>query len=127
MTQLHPIVKIKKSIDLILQYDKSLFIEKLRLGEMSSDSTRCDLEQLFGMMDHIRELPIEGLVEQDRASLDVELDQINALFREIRDYDAAAIADMEGKLKEKIRERVDHLYDVTLPWIKMMKFIYETT
>jgi hypothetical protein len=36
MTQLHPLVKIKKSIDLILQYDKSLFIEKLRLGEMSS-------------------------------------------------------------------------------------------
>jgi hypothetical protein len=127
MTQLHPIVKIKESIDLILQYDKSLFIEKLRLGEMSSDSTRCDLEQLFGMTEHIRELPIEGLVEQDRASLDVELDQINALFREIRDYDAAAIADMEGKLKEKIRERVDHLYDVTLPWIKMMKFIYETS
>jgi hypothetical protein len=127
MTQLHPLVKIKKSIDLILQYDKSLFIEKLRLGEMSSDSTRCDLEQLFGMAEHIRELPIDGLVEQDRASLDVELDQINALFREIWDYDAAAIADMEGKLKEKIRERVDHLYDVTLPWIKMMKFIYETT
>ena len=127
MTKLHPIVKIKKSIDLILQYDKSLFIEKLRLGEMSSDSTRCDLEQLFGMTEHIRELPIDGLVEQDRASLDVELDQINALFCEIRDYDAAAIADMEGKLKEKIRERVDHLYDVTLPWIKMMKFIYETT
>jgi hypothetical protein len=85
------------------------------------------LEQLFGMTEHIRELPIDGLVEQDRASLDVELDQIKALFREIRDYDAAAIADMEGKLKEKIRERVDHLYDVTLPWIKMMKFIYETT
>jgi len=127
MTQLHPIVKIKKSIDLILQYDKSLFIEKLRLGEMSSDTTRCDLEQLFGMTEHIRELPIDGLVEQDRASLDVALDQINALFREIRDYDAAAIADMEGKLREKIRERVDHLCDVTLPWIKMMKFIYETS
>jgi len=127
MTQLHPIVKIKKSIDLILQYDKSLFIEKLRLGEMSSDATRCDLEQLFGMTAHIRELPIEGLVEQDRASLDAALDQIHALFREVRDYDAAAIADVEGKLREKIRERVDHFYDVTLPWIKMMKFIYETT
>jgi len=32
MTQLHPIVKIKKSIDLILQYDKSLFIEKAEIG-----------------------------------------------------------------------------------------------
>ena len=94
---------------------------------MSSDTTRCDLEQIFGMTEHIRELPIDGLVEQDRASLDVELDQINALFREIRDYDAAAIADMEGKLKEKIRERVDHFHDVTLPWMKMMKYIYETT
>lgn len=127
MTQLHPIVKIKESIDLILQYDKLLFIEKLRLGEMSSDSARCDLEQLFGMTAHIRELPIDGLVEQDRASLAAALEQINALFREIRDCEAAAIADMEGKLKEKIRERVDHLSDVTLPWMKMMKFIYETT
>jgi hypothetical protein len=127
VTKLHPIEKIKKSIDLILQYDKSLFIEKLRLGEMSSDAARCDLEQIFGMTAHIKELPIDCLVEQDRASLDAALDQIDDLFRKILDYDAATIADMEGKLKENIRERVDHFHDVTLSWMKMMKYMYETT
>jgi hypothetical protein len=127
MTQLHPLEKIRTGMDLILQYDKSLFIEKLRLGDMSSDTARCDLEQLFGMTAYIREMPIDGLVEKDRASLDESLDQINSLFREIHDYDAAAIVDVEKKLREKIRERADHLFDVTMPWRGLINFLYEST
>lgn len=127
MTQLHPLEKIRTSIDLVLQYDKSLFVEKLRLGDMSTDTTRCDLEQLFGMTAYIKEMPIDGLVENDRASLDESLEQINALFREIQDYDAAAIVNEEKKLREKIRERADHLFDVTMPWRGLINFLYEST
>ncbi|MFA5179843.1 MAG: hypothetical protein WC405_00860 [Syntrophales bacterium] len=126
MTQPHPIEKIRTVIDLILKYDKSLFIEKLRLGDMSSDTVRCDLEQLFGMTAYIREMPIDGLVENDRASLDEALDKINSLFREINDYDAAAIVDVEIELREKIRERADYLYDVTMPWRGLINFLYES-
>jgi len=114
-------------MDLILQYDKSLFIEKLKLGDMPSDTARCDLEQIFGMTAYIKEMPIDGLVENDRASLDESLDQIKALFREIQDYDAATIGGVEKKLREKIRERADHLYDVTLPWRGIINFLYEST
>ncbi len=127
MTQLHPLEKIRTSIDLVLQFDKSLFVEKLRLGDMSTDTTRCDLEQIFGMTAYIREMPIDGLVEDDRASLDESLDQINALFREIHDYDAAAIVGMDKELREKIRERADHLYNVTMPWRGLINFLYEST
>ncbi|HEY5497076.1 MAG TPA: hypothetical protein VIK19_01960 [Syntrophales bacterium] len=127
MTQLHPLEKIRTGMDLILQYDKSLFIEKLRLGDMSSDTARCDLEQIFGMTAYLREMHIDGLVENDRASLDESLDQINALFREIHDYDAAAIVDVEKKLRERIRERADHLYDVTLSWRSLIELLYEST
>ncbi|MCX5827727.1 MAG: hypothetical protein NTV58_06975 [Deltaproteobacteria bacterium] len=127
MTHLRPLEKIRAGMDLILQYDKSLFIEKLRLGDMSTDTARCDLEQIFGLTAYIREMPIDGLVENDRASLDESLDQINALFREIHDYDAAAIGGVEKKLREKIRERADHLYDITLPWRGLINFLYEST
>ncbi|MEI7638611.1 MAG: hypothetical protein WCJ37_14980 [Syntrophus sp. (in: bacteria)] len=127
MTQLHPLEKIRTGMDLILQYDKSLFIEKLKLGDMPSDTARCDLEQIFGMTAYIKEMPIDGLVENDRASLDESLDQIKALFREIQDYDAATIGGVEKKLREKIRERADHLYDVTLPWRGIINFLYEST
>ena len=127
MTQLHPLEKIRTGMDLILQYDKSLFIEKLRLGDMSSDTARCDLEQIFGMTAYLREMHIDGLVENDRASLDESLDQINSLFREIHDYDAAAIVDVEKKLRERIRERADHLYDVTLSWRSLIELLYEST
>jgi len=127
MTQLHPLEKIRTSIDLVLRYDKSLFVEKLRLGDVSTDTSRCDLEQIFGMTAYIREMPIDGLVEDDRASLDESLAQINALFREIQDYDTAAIVDAEKKLREKIRERADHLYDITLPWRGLINFLYEST
>ena len=77
MTKLHPLEKIRTSIDLVLQFDKSLFVEKLRLGDMSIDTTRCDLEQIFGMTAYIREMPIDGLVEDDRASLDLSLIHIS--------------------------------------------------
>jgi hypothetical protein len=127
MTQLHPLEKIRTGMDLILQYDKSLFIEKLKLGDMPSDTARCDLEQIFGMTAYIKEMPIDGLVENDRVSLDESLDEINTLFREIQDYDAAAIGGVEKKLREKIRERADHLYDVTLPWRGIINFLYEST
>jgi len=127
MTQLHPLEKIRTAMDSILQYDKSLFIEKLRLGDVSSDTVRCDLEQLFGMTAYIREMPIDGLVENDRASLDESLEHINSLFREIQEYDAAAIVDAEEKLRARIRERADHLYDVTLPWRGLINFLYEST
>lgn len=127
MTQLHPLEKIRTGMDLILQYDKSLFVEKLRLGDMPSDTARCDLEQIFGMTAYLKEMPLDGLVENDRANLDESLDQINALFREIHDYDAAAIVDVEKKLREKIRERADHLFDVTLPWRSLINFLYEAT
>lgn len=127
MMQLRPLEKIRAGMDLILQYDKSLFIEKLRLGDMSSDTVRCDLEQLFGMTAYIREMPIDGLVENDRASLDESLDKINSLFREINDYDTTAIVGVEKELREKIRERADHLYDVTLPWRGLINFLYEST
>jgi hypothetical protein len=50
-----------------------------------------------------------------------------ACFKWVHNVFFLSIADMEGKLREKIREWADHFYDVTLPWIKMMKFIYETT
>lgn len=127
MTQLHPLEKIRTGMDLILQYDKSLFIEKLKLGDMPSDTARCDLEQIFGMTAYIKEMPIDGLVENDRVSLDASIDEINTLFREIQDYDAAAIGGVEKKLREKIRERADHLYDVTLPWRGIINFLYEST
>jgi hypothetical protein len=127
MTQPHPIEKIRTVIDLVLKYDKSLFIEKLRLGDMSSDTVRCDLEQIFGMTAYIREMPIDGLVEDDRASLDESLEQINSLFREINDYDAAAVGGVEKELREKIRERADHLYSVTQPWRGLISFLYEST
>jgi hypothetical protein len=127
MTQLHPLEKIRTGMDLILQYDKSLFIEKLKLGDMPSDTARCDLEQIFGMTAYIKEMPIDGLVEDDRVSLDESIDEINTLFREIQDYDAAAIGGVEKKLREKIRERADHLYDVTLPWRGIINFLYEST
>ena len=127
MAQLRSLEKIRTSIDLILQYDKSLFIEKLRLGDVSADTSRCDLEQIFGMTAYIREMPIDGLVEDDRASLDESLDQINSLFREISGYDAAAIVDVEKELREKIRERADHLYNVTMPWRGLIGFLYEST
>lgn len=127
MTQLRPLEKIRTAMDLILQYDKSLFIEKLKLGDMPADSTRCDLEQLFGMTAYIKEMPLDGLVEQDMVSLDESLDQISSLFREINEYDAAAIADAEQELRDKIRERADHLYDVTLPWRSLIKFLYESS
>ncbi len=125
MTRLRPLEKIRTDMDLILQYDKSLFINKLRLGDMPSDTTRCDLEQLFGMTAYIREMPIEGLVEDDRASLDESLEQINSLFREIHNYDAAAIVGVEKELREKIRERADHLHAVTQPWRNLINFLYE--
>ncbi|MCK9197958.1 MAG: hypothetical protein M0P16_13375 [Syntrophales bacterium] len=127
MTQLHPLEKIRTAMDQILQYDKSLFIEKLRLGDMPSDTSRCDLEQIFGLTAYIREMPIDGLVENDRASLDESLEQINALFREIHDYDAVATVDVERKIRGKIRERADHLYDITLPWRGLINFLYEST
>lgn len=127
MMQLHPLEKIRTSIDLVLQYDKSLFVEKLRLGDVSTDTTRCDLEQIFGMTAYIREMPIDGLVEDDKASLDESLHQINALFREIHDYEAAAIIRVDKEMREKIRERTDHLYNVTLPWRGLLNFLYEST
>ena len=127
MVELHPLEKIRAAMDMILQYDKSLFIEKLKLGDMPSDTARCDLEQIFGMTAYIKDLPIDGLVENDRASLDESLEQINALFREIKDYDAAAIVGVEKKLRKKIRERADHLYNVTMPWRGLISFLYEAT
>ena len=127
MVQLHPLKKIRTAMDMILQYDKSLFIEKLKLGDMPSDTARCDLEQIFGMTAYIKDLPIDGLVENDRASLDESLEQINALFREIKDYDAAAIVGVEKKLRKKIRARADHLYNVTMPWRGLINFLYEST
>jgi hypothetical protein len=127
MTQLHPIEKIRTAMDKILQYDKSLIIEKLRLGDVSSDTVRCDLEQLFGMTAHIREMPIDGLVENDRILLDESLEQINSLFHEIHEYDATGIVDGEEKLRARIRERADHLYDVTLPWRGLINFLYESS
>ena len=127
MTQLHPLEKIRTGMDLILQYDKSLFVEKLRLGDMPSDTARCDLEQIFGMTAYLKEMPLDGLVENDRANLDESLDKINSLFREIHDYDAAAIVDVEKKLRERIRERADHLYDVTLSWRSLIELLYEST
>jgi len=127
MVELHPLEKIRAAMDMILQYDKSLFIEKLKLGDMPSDTARCDLEQIFGMTAYIKDLPIDGLVEKDRASLDESLDQINALFREIKDYDAAAIVGVEKKLRKKIRARADHLYNVTMPWRGLINFLYEST
>jgi hypothetical protein len=50
---------------------------------------------------------------------------ITQSYQEFRDM--AREREFTGKLREKIRERADHFYDVTLPWIKMMKFIHETT
>jgi hypothetical protein len=79
------------------------------------------------MTAYIKDLPIDGLVENDRASLDESLDQINALFREIKDYDAAAIVGVEERLRVKIRERADHLYNVTMPWRGLISFLYEAT
>ncbi len=70
MSQLHPAEKIIAGMDSILKYDKAVFIEKLKLGDMPSDTARCDLEQLFGMTAYLREMPIDGLVEKDRATLD---------------------------------------------------------
>jgi hypothetical protein len=127
MSQLHPAEKIIAGMDSILKYDKAVFIEKLKLGDMPSDTARCDLEQLFGMTAYLREMPIDGLVEKDRATLDESLVQINSLFREIHEYDAAAIGSREKMLRDKIRERADHLYDVTLPWRGMINFLYEST
>ncbi len=127
MTQPHPLEKIRTCIDLILQYNKSLFIDKLRLGDMPSDTARCDLEQIFGLTAHIREMPIDGLVENDRASLAESLENINSLFHEINNYDAAAIVEVEKILREKIRAQADHLYDITLPWRGLINFLYEST
>jgi hypothetical protein len=127
MTQIHSVAKTRTAMDEILQYDKTLIVEKLKLGEAPSDTIRCDLEQIFGMTAHIREMPIDGLMENDQASLDESLGQINSLFREICEHDAA-VSEEEGEaLRKRIRERADHLYDVTLSWRGLINFLYETS